>query len=528
MKGSRKQRVSKIVSVPAPVGGLDEISPLANTDPNYAVILENFFPGYGDLEVRKGYLEWTTNLPSTGKTLMHYLPASGSPYLFCCTDDGIYDVTLTTDTPVLAHALTEGNVKWTQFTNTGGTYLIGCNGVDPAFFFDGTSWTDFTDVVTPTVPGEISGLAPEQISDVVVHKNRLWFIRTGTLDSYYLPVDAITGAVTPFYLGGVLSHGGYLSSLITWTQSSGKGIDDILIFQSSQGEIAGYSGTDPDDATTWALESVYFIGPPLGNKTHVELTGDILMLTSYGVVPISSIVGGQYTLGDDKAIVSRRISKSLNEIVRQRSSNPGWEIMASPLFQYMVITIPSASGVPAKQYVMNSVTGAWANFDLPAVTMLEFGDGIFFTDENNRVLKYGTVEIDEVMLDGSGGEPIVAFVAQAFNYFGAPGVDKHYKMIRPVVESIFQPVLSYRVVTDFNRGVLTDLAAPVATAVNTMTAWDSAVWDQDSWLDYPSVRQKWFGVVGIGYSASLALKLTKTDITRYVSCDWAFEPGSSL
>ena len=56
----------KPVSIPAPVGGWDGISPLANMKPEFAVTLENIVPRPGWVELRGGRNTWAQTLGSTG------------------------------------------------------------------------------------------------------------------------------------------------------------------------------------------------------------------------------------------------------------------------------------------------------------------------------------------------------------------------------------------------------------------------------------------------------------------------------
>src|SRR5690606_10684552 len=122
----------------------------------------------------------------------------------------------------------------------------------------------------------------------------------------------------------------------------------------------------------------------------------------------------------------------LNNLIRARTGSTGWEVVYSPSMQYLVLTVPSFSGEPPLQFIMNPVTGAWTTFSLPSVTFLEFDGFLYFSDNAGRVLRHGDVELDNVALDGTGGEQVVASFKQAYNYFDTPGVSKHYKLIRPV------------------------------------------------------------------------------------------------
>lgn len=523
----RKQRVSQVVPVPGPTGGIDDTSSIANMEPKFAVDMVNYFPQASDIRVRFGYQEWAKNLPSDGKTLMSYNGVDGTSELFVCTDDGIYDVTASTSTPTLVHALTEGNVRWVQFGNLSGNWLVGCNGVDAAFFYNGTAWGSFVADATPVNPGEIDGLAPASITDVHIHKNRLWFIEANTLDAYYFPTNAMAGTATVFPLGGIFKSGGYLNDVFSWTLDAGYSVDDVLVFQTSRGELAGYGGNDPDVLGDWWLEARYFVGAPLGTKTNVELNGDVLMLTAYGLVPISKVVSGQYQMGSTEGTVSGRISRTLNDLVRARSGAPGWSIHASPVHQYIIINFPTVASNTPFQYVMNSVTGAWTRFDFTALTFHEHAGYLYFTDESNRVLRYGTTFLDNVLIDGTGGTAITAGFQQAYNYFGDETTNKHYKLIRPIFESTAFPPYLLTISADYAPGGIESLGVPPGSTTNG-SAWDLGVWDESIWSAAPTAWQEWVGVVDIGYSASLIVKTKTTLDTSFVAAHWAFEKGVSL
>lgn len=524
-----KQRVSSVYPLGAPIGGIDDTSSLANMDSSYAIDLINFFPEFGSLKVRSGYEEHVTGLTGNGKTLMTFDNANGTSKLFCATDSGIFDVTNSTAAPTNVKALTNGRMIWAQFSNIAGQWLIACNGVDAPVIYNGTTWTSFANVASPVNPGEITTgtITVANINYVAVHKNRIWFIEKNTMSAWYLNLNAVSGTATKFPLGGIFSKGGNLSTMFSLTMDSGVGTDDILVFQSSEGELGGYAGGNPDSSTDWGLVARYFVGPPLGNRTHVQLSGDTILLTEFGVVPALSIVSGQYRLGDSNTTASRRISRTINAIVRRTAGAPNWEIMNSSSFQYLLINLPATATVAAQQLVMNSVTGAWTKFDLPAITLHEFDQFIYFTDASGRVLKYGDVNRDGILLNDTGGSQIIAGVQQAYSFFDSPTTNKHFKFVRPIFEAQYIPGRNITISTDYAPTTLDDLGAPSAQS-SIVSIWDIATWDGDSWTSQLSAWQTLAGVYGVGYSASLIMKIRVQVETRFVATHWIFEGGISL
>lgn len=522
-----KPRVAKTMTMPAPVGGIDDTSSLAAMDAKFAVDMLNFFPDSSELRTRHGYQEWVTNLPENGKTIMVYHGSDGFDELFVVTDDGIYDMTASTDTPVLAHALTEGRVNYTMFTNdAGATYLIGCNGVDDAFYYNGTAWASYVQDATPTVLGEID-IDPATLKNVVLHMNRLWFITTD-LDAYYLDPFVISGVAQLFPLSAQFKRGGIVSDVFTWTVDNGVGIDDVLVFQNSQGEIIGYIGQDPTSSQGWSLKARFYIGRPLAvGRTNVPLNGDYLMMTEYGMVSLYAVVNGEYQVGVAENNISGRISKSLNRYIRERNFQPEWEVHSAPSMRYIVVNFPDQLNRPGEQYVMNSITGAWARFDLPMLTMKEHSGGIFFTDQEGRVLRYGDVEVDNLDLDGENGVGISAGFQQAYSSLGSDGATKHFKMMRPVFEADANPSANVGLSIDFSPDGITSLADPSGVSPEG-SVWDVAVWDVSVWSIGRLSWLEWVGTLGVGYYASLIIRTKTSTSTAYIANTWVYEEGAGI
>lgn len=523
-----KRRVSDIGVLVAPTGGIDDTSPLANMDEKYAVDMMNWFPESASLRSRNGYRRHVVGLPSSAKTLVKFSSLSGTgDKLFACTDDGIYDVT-TAGEFTKVHDLTNGDCQWTQYSNIAGNWLIICNGIDDAVIFNGTTWTVFTEVSNPAGPGQISGVDPSTIVAVHPHHDRLWFLVRNSMSAYYLPTNAVAGAMTEFPMAGGFSKGGYLNSLFTWTIDLGSDTEDVLVLQSSEGELAGYSGIDPNTVGMWQLRAKYAIGSPLSRKAAVPHNGDHLLLTDYGLISLSDLVGGRHALGDREGTKSGRISRTLNSLIRSRLNADGWELAYAPSLQYIVLSVPEYSGLPPYQFVMNSLTGAWTKFDLPADTFLEYGGMLYFSDSAGNVYKHGDSDMDDIGMDGLGGRPISAGFQQAYNYFSTPNVLKHFKLIKPIFESQGAPQYSISISTDFSMEGRLDSLTQLSSVNAVKVVWDKAHWDVDTWTQRSSVSQDWIGLLGMGYSASLSITVSCSVETRFVASNWVMEKGYSL
>lgn len=538
MWGKRQARSSIIKTVPAPTKGLNDFNSIADMPTAYALDMLNMFPSARSLRVRAGYQEWLTGLGAVAKTIMPYNGSSGSNSLWAATDTGIYNATVSGAAPVPSVVITNGYFDYTMFSNVAGQYLVAVNGTDVGKFYDGATWNNMVTTAAST----------QDMIAVHSYNHRLWFAQKNSNTVWYLPVDALGGVMSPFYLE--FSMGGYVQNIFTWSIDSGSGLDDVIIFQSSKGEILGYVGADPSTAATFEYRARYFVGAPLGQRTNYDLGGDVAMLTIGGVVPISRVVGGTQAIGRDEDTLSKNISQTFNDVLSVRGQLPGWEIMNFPSLNALFVNFPYTGGLPAIQFVMNTLTGAWTKYDLPIRSMTEYNQTLYFSDENGRVLvSNSTNNLDNLAIDGSSGVFIVSGFQTSYNYFDMIGVNKLFGEIRPIFIGQYAPSMGVKVTVDFApnpiSGVQTPSVGPTSTdfwdtslwdvnlwfAPNAPTAadaWDTGIWDSTLWSPPVAPQFGWIGVGRMGYEASLTIKIATSAPTEFVSCDWGIIPSQSL
>ncbi len=73
---------ARATSIPAPVGGLNDRDSIADMKPQYALILDNWWPYPSYVGVRKGSSNHVTGFANPVQTLVEYLPTSGGAKLF--------------------------------------------------------------------------------------------------------------------------------------------------------------------------------------------------------------------------------------------------------------------------------------------------------------------------------------------------------------------------------------------------------------------------------------------------------------
>ena len=192
----RKPRRSQLASFAAPTGGKVSNRNLALArDPNQppgAAVLSDFFPTATGVVLRRGIIR-RASIVADDPVLSIFTYISGAVQkLFAAVSTGIRDITTvaTPNTfagPDVLTGQTSGNWNVVQFATAGGQFLIGVNGTDPAFVYDGATFA----ATTITVPFG-SGLDTSDLSYVWVYKQRIYFLQKDSMNVWYLPVLTFT------------------------------------------------------------------------------------------------------------------------------------------------------------------------------------------------------------------------------------------------------------------------------------------------------------------------------------------------
>jgi len=526
------QRVSQALGVQAPTGGLNDLDPLSNMGPEFLIDVMNFYPDTGVLSVRPGYQEWATGMGGAERTIMPYNAADGSVKIFASTDAAIFDITTSmANPPISENDRVNSNGAWidTNFANAAGQFLVAVNGKS-AIYYDGTAWGSFLPNIAPDAIGEIGGgVDPNDFSYVLVHKGRLWFIEKNTMTAWYLPIDSMGGEAKPFFVGGLFKRGGYLTMLARWSADTGDGLDDRIVFITSMGEIASYSGNDPENAEDWFLDSIWYIAPPLSLRSVADYGGDILFLSRRGLVPLSSLVTNSITEILYSNTLTRRISRTLIKLAAQSAPYP-IEIAVHPDSAWVVISLFDTKaptefgsfGMPV-QLVMNFLTGAWGKFDYPCRTTRTVDRNIFLGADGKVFVVTPDAYKDNVLLDGSGGDPIEAYAFSAYSYLENPTANKHAKLIRPVFHTEVKPSFRMRVLPDFRLDPYLTTPSPGVAAGN--AKWDIAEWDLANWGGYENVYRPWVSANVLGYAFAWQLRVSTSSSFGVAALEWVHEAG---
>jgi hypothetical protein len=509
-----RQQVSVSHSLPAPLKGLNLRDALAAMTPMHAVALDNFFPGTSYAQIRGGFADHVTGLGALPQTLAVYNRLNGTSQMFAATSTGVFDVTSAGVAGASLAVRSNAKHQHLNFGDGTNNYLMMFNGVDKPLFYNGTTWVAVDGATSPA----LTGVATTSLVSAFASKGRLFFIEKDSLSFWYLAAGAAGGALTRFPLDGVAKRGGYIMAGANWTFDGRDGLDDAVVFATSEGEVIVYKGTNPSSSTAWALSGVFDLGEPLGRRCFVKVAGDLILICQNGAFPLSAAL--QSAAANSRFAITNIIENGFNEKARSYGGLFGWEATLFPGQSALILNIPNAEGGTHEQYVMNTITKAWCRFaGWDAETFTVFNGALYFAT-GTRVVQAWTGASD-------GGSYIVAYGKTAFSYFGRPGVSKRVQLFRPVL-AVNGP-LSFLTGTDvdFRDAPLTGVATSGGASEG---LWGVALWGVALWGEGLEVIRNWTSPpTNEGYTVSGKIRVaTKTLTVQWMSNDFVFETGGVM
>lgn len=505
---SGRGQKANVKSIPAPIGGWNARDPLAAMSPTDAIIMDNWRPRTGDLQGRRGSIDWCTGLPDQVNSLMVYAGTSTST-LFAASSDGIYDATAEGAVgAAVVTGLTSSKFNYINFSTAGGKFLWAVNGSDLANLYNGSAWSN------PAVTG-LGAFTTADFSNISTWKNRIFLTQKNSMSVWYLPINSISGAASEINFGPLFGQGGKIIATANWTIDGGYGMDDHFVIITSKGQVAVYNGTDPSNAATFTLIGVYNLGSPVGDKPCVKYGGELVILTLDGFMPLSSYLTSTRT--NNRVAVSDKISGAVTQATTDYQNNFGWEATLFPTENMLIFNVPVTTGTTSHQYVMNTITGAWARFkgwNANAFTIMD--DELYFAT-NGKVCKAWQGNADS-------GLPIDTDLKPAFNYFDSMGQLKQWKMCRPIFTGNFKPVVTMGLNVDFD-----DLnVSNTISFSGTDNTWDVALWNGSRWSGM-IIYKDWQTVFGVGYCAALRMRTSSATLDLQIaSIDYTYESGGII
>ena len=521
----RQRQVSTVQSVPAPIGGWNTRDPLAQMPPEDAVELTNWFPTPSDCEIRGGSAVHTSFGPvGQIETLAVHTAMDGTEEMFAVTDTDGYNVSVPGGSTGLGQSWssqTDGKYQWTNMGDGTSNWLIMFNGVDSPKYYNGETWTEVTGITSPA----LTGISPKTAISPCVYHGRLYLVQKNSLSFWYLPAGAVGGLAVEFDLSPFANRGGYIMWAATWTFDAGDGMDDYIVFMTSEGEALVYTGTDPGSAVLWARIGTYFLGKPLGRRSFIQYGGELLAITQEGVFNMSD--GLKYARINERVAVTDKIKQSFNLAAVTVGSKFGWEATLYPLMNAILFNIPLNG--ESEQYVVNTITGAWCRFTGWDSKVFVMYNNELYTDVYINGFYWGVTKAWTGRNDYefTGNVAITATGQCAFNSFGEDSQSKQVKLFRTMLRVNGEVTYLTDVDVDFQDTEITGSGGFKPTSVG---VWDTGLWDDAVWAGSLQTVIQWTSPdANVGYYISGKLQIeTSTTIVHWVSNDYVLEQGGIL
>ena len=512
---------AEMAMIQPPVGGLNWRKPPIELDPREALHLENVLPRPSSGELRHGYKEFAINLGNPVMTLMSYrATAHPDDKLFAATASGeIFDVTTGGDTfEAMTTIGSDGILSAINSTTQDKSYLCV---VSPA----GGYWTYEPNEgwAKQDLTGDGAG---KSFSSIFKWKDRIWLIEDGTTKAYYLGIGAIKGDATVFDFAPILRRGGHLAYGTTWTFDAGYDISDYFVLVTTQGEVIVYEGTNPSEASTFQLKGVWNVGAvPEGSRSHTHFGGELMLMSSLGVVPMSALVNGK--VANEYDVASSKIQPILENVFSQYKRQFGWAMTTIYDQAFLLLKTPQTNTGSHVYYIMSTQTGAWATLtNMPMSCVVVVDEKIYFGTSDGKVCLGFEGDSDGATLEGQQGAPIVGRYLGGYQDFGKAGMHKKFTLCRPFFVSKGQPSVRLKIATQYSASFPSVQASQEPTSKKAFFGEDK--WNLCRWSGGVNTYTHLAGVNGMGFYGALVMSFTGKAQTQFTSATLMYQPGGVL
>lgn len=598
-----KPRTSQVKRWAAPTAGW--VANRALADPSSiegqgAAVLDNFFPRSTSVALRRGELRFAT-LPEEELPVLALFSYRNGPNerLFGANEESIYDITtglipddmslVTQDNDLLGDDLgnsfgllstaglpvstgyTGGEWIVTQFATTGGVYLIGVNGKDTGFIYDGTTFFPYLQggVIklsydTQTTPFTVGSTVTGGTSGAT---GKVWLV-----DAAYLYLTNVTGT----FVDNEALTGGGGAALVNGAPTvavPGPNLDTSKmafvwtyknrLFFAEANTMNAYYLTAPDavggPTDVFPLAGVFTQGGTLlfGAAWSMDSSGDgglseqCIFVSDLGEVAVYQGIDpseadswskvGLYKIGPplgrrafirgggDLAIattvglvpLSKAISLDVTALNVATVSYKIADAWADAVTLRGALEWQCEVWPDAKMAMVSPPDIVGAPEPVIFVSNTETGAWARFTgwyalcmEVFQGKLYFGSSE-GKVFLANVGGNDdgntYSGAVVPLFEDFGVPSAAKVAKIARARVRATTTIRDSIDTRTDFNMSLP---VAPDATPLPVANVWDSGVWNNSVWgAGLPTtLNQDWRSASDIGYSLSVCYQLTSGSI----------------
>jgi hypothetical protein len=493
------------VNIPAPTRGLNTAENLARMTPGSAVVLDNWKPTLQGVALRGGCARWC-QLPETTPVISAFEYASGNVQkMFAGNATKLYDVTANGTPTLIASGQSSGNYCASQMANASGDYMMVVNDAgDYPLRFDGSIWTVLNGGQITGPPGS-SVVAGHNLTYVWKYRGRWFFIEGGSMNAWYLPLDAIQGALAMIPLSGAAAKGGKLLFGASWSLDAGNGIDQKCVFVTDLGEILIFSGTDPSNADMWKQEGLYAMSPPLGMNAHLQVGGDLLVATVDGIIPTSQAIAKDVTVLDLAAITLPIKSMWRDEVTAKRTW--AWTMKKWDEYGGIFVTWPGGPPGQTRCAAFNVGTNAWTRFTgWDATCFIRMRSDMYFGTQTGIIMHADQTGTDD-------GQPYVATLVMGWGVFQSGAAEVTWRQARASFRASFAEPFQPQLAATVDYVVTLPPPPPPGQDPGIADVWDQGLWDQAKWDQAapgtPAVRNTgWVSIGATGYDHAPIVQVT--------------------
>lgn len=586
-------RTARLAQFPAPVAGLIANRSLAQPRgqglPPGAAVLENWFPTATGIVLRRGKAQHSDTESAETITSMWSYVAGSTEQMFAAAADGIWNVTSTASE--VYSDVTSGDWIVTQFATSGGIYLIGVNGTDNGFVYDGTDYWPYLDggvlslnyssEVTPFTAGETVTGGTSGATGTIFKVEASTLYLTGVTGTFQAAETITSAGGEATADGAQTAHIPGLTGIATSSLSYVWAYKQRLYFIEKNSLNAWYLPVDQigGTATEFPLGGVFNLGGTLvwGQTWSGDSSGDgglseqMVLVSSEGEVAAyqglnpsdSSTWGkvGNYRIGKplgkrafiraggDLVIATTVGFVSLAEASRRDLAALGSVAVSYPIEDewreavatrgddgwncevwpsgQMVLVVPPLGLQSQVVFVANSNTGAWAKFTGWPVACLKQFMGSLYFGTSAGI-------VTQAWTTGSDdGESYVGKYMPLFDDFGGVSARKIAKMARIMYRSRFTNSPSVAAKFEYDKSFPVPPSGGVPD--ENSSRWGTALWGTATWgtsIGALQVFNKRFSVGGSGDKMSIAVQFTSGDESpsdvEIIEADISYTTGDIL
>jgi hypothetical protein len=565
-------------TTPAAYSGVYKITVTSTTKFTYSTLT---VPS-GNATVVGTYLNQATTKINT---LMNYTE-TGTYKLFGAAGGDIWETKANPAVKVFS-GISSDKLQAVNITNTGGKFLVACNGVDPVMIYDGSAWFYVATTTTAATINTIARTSPSATATVttatahgLITGNRVTI--SGASESTFNGtfVITVTGATTYTYTSTGTSTvtsvtGSYTTIGITGVNSNT--LVNVNLFKNR------LYFTQKDTLACWYLpvDSIGGVASPLyfggiaRNSGYLQAMGTWTLDAGQGADDYAVFVTSMGEVivynGTDPSSATTWALKGVWQLGQTFSRRCFFKWAGDLLLLTQDGLVPLASALQSSRLDPRINLTDKIYFAVSQAASLyyaEFGWQInYFAGENMLILNIPVptgieqyvmhtitkswarftniqgycweVSGDADMHFGSNGfvgtfysnlsddnSNITATAQQAYSYFDSPGQLKRFTMVRPILQSTGGvPSVLCGISVDFDTQSQLG-AVSFNPTTQSEGIWDTAKWDGNVWAGGLITTKIWQGVTGIGYTGSVNLNAASRGIElHWASTDYVMEAG---